>query len=271
MASNTFTNFFQTVFSDTAYLEFANSAIAPQVTNLTWVDPGAPALAIRIPKFAFSTAQIDDVANLIDTPDAVSESTLILNLDQNKGFHFEIEYTEQDRANVQLGENVLRQRSAALAAVVDQRVFACASGQGTLLSGASLNKATLVSAIEILNSGNAPQTDRVLVTDPVGYSDLLNANDFVQADSIAGATANMTGYVGTVLGVEVFLSNNLADVGDSVNALIMHRAALAMAMLKTIEVKVFDQPRHFSTGYTGRAIWGCVVVDSSLIVRFNRL
>lgn len=267
--ANTFTNFNPTLWSDIAYLEFAAAAIAPQVTNVTWVDPGGPSEAIRIPKFEFRTGtpHIDDVSNLIDAPDDVSEATLVLNLDQNKGFHFSIQYEEQDRASVALGESVLRQRSAALAATIDQRVFDCASGATTTLSG-SVNKATLVSAIELLNDNNAPQTDRVLVVNPSAYSDLMNESEFVRHDSIQGAQSNRTGLIGQVLGLDVYMSNNIPSaVGD---ALVMHRVALAMAMLRTITVRVFDQPRHFSVGYSGRARWGCVLIDANLVVPVDK-
>jgi hypothetical protein len=265
--ANTWTNFYPTLWSDQAYFEFAAAAIAPQVVNTTWVDPGGPSEAIRIPKFQFSTAQIDDVSNLIDSPDDASEATLVLNLDKNKGFHFQIPYTEQDKTNVQLGESVLMQRTAALAAIVDQEVFALASGATTTITG-SVNKATLVSAIELLNENNAPQTDRVIVANPDAYSDLLNTDDFVRNDSVAGATSNRTGLVGQALGLDVFLSNNIpSTVGD---AIVMHRVALAMAMLRTIDIRVFDQPRHFSVGYTGRAIWGAVRIDANLVVPIDR-
>ncbi len=267
MASNTFTNFYPTLWSDQAFFEFAAAAIAPQVVNTTWVDPGGPSDAVRIPKFAFSTAQIDDVSNLIDAPDAASEATLVLNLDNNKGFHFEVEYTEQDQANVQLGESILMQRTAALAAVVDQNVFAAASGATTTLTG-TVTRATLVSAIELLNENNAPQTDRVLVVNPDVYSDLLGISDFMRSDSIAGADANRTGLIGQALGLDVFLSNNIpSGVGD---AIVMHRVGLAMAMLRTIDVRVFDQPRHFAVGYTGRAIWGETLIDADLVVPLDR-
>ncbi len=264
--SNTLTNFYPIRWSDVAYFEFAAAAIAPQVCNVTWVDPGGPSESVRIPKFSYSTAPIDDVANLIDTPDNASESTLLLPLDQEKGFHFEIKYSEQDKANVALGESLLKQRSAALAAVIDQNIFGQASGTITL-SGA-VNKPTLVSAIEILNSGNAPQTDRVLVVNPAGYSDLLNTNDFVRADSVAGANVNATGFIGQVLGLDTFLSNNIPSaLGD---AICMHRVGLAMAMLRTIDVRVFDQPRHFGVGYTGRAIWGRKLIDADLVIPIVR-
>ncbi len=266
--ANTFTNFYPTLWQDVAYFEFASAAIAPQVVNMTWVDPGGASEAIRIPKFAFSTADIDDVSNLFDSPDDVSEATLLLNLDQEKGFHFQIRYTEQDKANVQLGEATLRQRSAALASVVDQRVFDCMSGGTTTLSG-TVTKATLVSALELLNQNNAPQTDRILVTGPQGYSDLLNTPDFVRNDSIAGATSNRTGLVGQALGVDVFISNNLPQAAG-VDACVLHRAGLAMAMLRTIDIRVFDQPRHFATGYTGRATWGCVLTDADLVIPIDR-
>lgn len=266
--ANTFTNFYPTLWSDTAFFEFQSRAIAPQVVNMTWANPESAAESIRIPKFSFSTAAIDDVTNLYDSPDNVSESTLLLNLDKEKGFHFEVKYLEQDKANVRLGEAILRQRTAALASVVDQEVFKCVTGATTTLSG-SVNKATLVSAIELLNEANAPQEDRVLVTSPDGYSDLLNTNDFVRADAIGDGTSLRTGRVGTVLGLEVFLSNNL-PTGSNVDAYVSHRAAVAMAMLQTIDVRVFDQPRHFGVGHTGRATWGCTLIDGDLVVPIDR-
>lgn len=266
--ANTWTNFYPTLWSDDAYFEFASTAIAPQVTNMTWADPAGPSEAIRIPKFAFSTAAIDDVSNLYDAPDDVSEATLLLNLDKEKGFHFQVRYVEQDKAAVDLGGSVFRQRTSALASVVDQEVFKVVTGATTTLSG-SVNKATLVSAIELLNEANAPQTDRVLVVSPDGYSDLLNTNDFVRADAIGSGDSLRSGQVGRVLGLDVFLSNNL-PTGSNVDAFAAHRAAVAMAMLRTIDTRVFDQPRHFAVGYTGRATWGQLLVDADLVVPIDR-
>lgn len=267
--ANTFTNFFPTLWSDTAYFELTKATVSPQVTNMTWVNPGGAAEAIRIPKFQYdeSTSAVDDVDNLVDTPDDVSEATFVLNLDQHKGFFYQIRYIEQDKAAVALGESVLRQRTAALGSVIDTNVLATTSGFTNVLSGAC-NKATLVSAIEILNGNNVPQTDRVLLVDPGSYSDLLNTNDFVRADSVAGATINQSGLVGKVLGLDVFLTNNLPGAAIA-NAVVMHRAAIAMAMLKTVDVRVFDQPRHFATGYSGRVAWGRTLVDDNLGVRID--
>ena len=103
---------------------------------------------------------------------------------------------------------------------------------------------------------------------PTAYSDLLNENDFVRADSIAGSDANRTGFIGKVLGLDVFLSNNI-PYSTGGEAICMHRTAIAMAMLRTIDVKVFDQPRHFAVGYTGRAIWGQTLIDADSIVVIN--
>lgn len=265
--ANVFTDFYPTRFSDIAFLEFAAAAIAPQVVNMTWVDPGGPSEAVRIPKFAFSVSDIDDVGNLVDSPDDATENSLLLALDQNRGFHFQVRYNEQDQANVNLGEALLRQRTAALAADIDQKVFAIAGSATNTLTG-TVTKVAIVSAIELLNEANAPQSDRVLVVNPDAYSDLLNTNDFVRADSITGAVANRTGLVGEVLGLEVFLSNNIpSSVGDAFAA---HRAAIAMAMLRNIDVRIFDQPRHFAVGYTGRSIWGQTMIDADLVVALDR-
>ena len=265
--ANTWTNFYPTLFSDKAYLVFSRTAIAPQVVNTTWIAPGGPSEAIRIPKFGIGTAAIDDVSALVDSPDNASESSLLLPLDKNRGFHYQVRYNEQEKANVALGQALLTQRVAALAADVDAKVFDVASGATLTLTG-SVTKAALISGIEVLNEANAPQTDRVLVVNPDAYSDILGVNDFVRADAIAGSDRLVTGQVGRILGLDVFMSNNIpSTTGD---ALLMHRAAIGMAMLTRIEVKIFDQPRHFSVGYTGRAIWGQTLVDAGLVIPLDR-
>lgn len=262
--ANTFTNFQPTYWSDVAFFEYGKGAIAPQVTNLTWLDSGAGE-AVRIPKFAYgetSGTHLDLVTALEDAPDNVSEATLLLNVDQEWGFHFQIKYTEQEKTNTRLGEGVFRQRARALGAKIDSQVFSRLTGATTTLTGAVV-KTTLVSAIEDLNDANAPQDGRILLVNPAGYSDLLNAQEFTSADRINGAVVNVTGFVGRVLGLDVFLTNCLPSALD---AAVMHRAALAMAMRRPIDTRIFDQPRHFSVGYSGRASWGSLLVDADLVV-----
>ena len=73
--ANTWTNFYPTLWSERAYFQFASAAIAPQVVNMTWVDPEGAGEAVRIPKFSFGTTSgthWDNVANLVNTPDDVS-------------------------------------------------------------------------------------------------------------------------------------------------------------------------------------------------------
>jgi hypothetical protein len=264
--ANTITNFYPTLFSDIAYMELAKAAVSPSVTNMTWVSPGGAAEAIRIPRFNYDESFIAAVTGLADNPSDVSEASMVLNLDRHKGFFYQIKYIEEEKSNVGLGEAVLRQRSAALASVVDADVLALTAGFTQILSG-QCNKATLVSAIELLNEANAPQTDRVLVVNPDSYSDLLNTDDFIRADGVGDGTSMKTGQIGQVLGLDVFLSNNLpADTDASV----MHRSAIAMAILTPVQVRVFDQPRHFAVGYSGRVAWGRVEIEDTVGVQIDR-
>ena len=41
-------------------------------------------------------------------------------------------------------------------------------------------------------------------------------------------------------------------------------------MLRSIDVRVFDQPRYFAVGYTGRATWGQKLIDADLVVKIDR-
>jgi len=264
--ANTFTNFYDTLWSTIAYFELAKAAVAPQVTNMTWGSPGGPAEAIRIPYFQYDETAIGAVTGLENNPSNVSEATKVLSLDQHKGFFFQIKYIEQEKSSASLGESVLRQRSAALGSVIDADVLSLTSGFTQVLSGVC-NKATLVSAIEYLNSANAPQMDRVLVVDPSCYSDLLNTDDFIRADGIGDGESMRSGRIGTVLGLETYLSNNLPTGAD---AAVMHRQCIAMAVLTPVQVRVFDQPRYFSVGYSGRAAWGKSLIQDVLGVRIVR-
>lgn len=264
--ANTFTNLYPTLWSDIAYFELQKAAVSPSVTNMTWVDPGGAAEAIRIPKFVYDEDAIDDVSNLEDSPDDVSEASMLMNLDRHKGFFFQIKYIEEEKSSAALGESVLRQRSAALGSKIDKDVLALTSGFSQVLSGLC-NKATLVSGIEYLNTANSPQTDRVLVVNPSSYSDVLNTDDFIRADGVGDGENMKTGQIGHILGLDVFLSNNLPSGTD---AAVMHRSAIAMAILTPVQVRVFDQPRHFSVGYSGRAVWGRKEIVDALGVRIVR-
>jgi hypothetical protein len=264
--ANTWTNFYHTRYADIAYYELAKAAVSPSVTNMTWVSPGGPSEAIRIPRFNYDETFIKAVTGLSDNPDNVSEASMTLNLDRHQGFFFQIKYIEEEKSPAGLGEAVLRQRSAALGSVIDADVLALTSGFSQILSG-QCNKATLVSAIELLNEANAPQTDRVLVVNPDSYSDLLNTDDFIRADGIGDGTSMRTGQIGQILGLEVYLSNNLPSGTD---AAVMHRSAIAMAILTPVQVRVFDQPRHFAMGYSGRSAWGRMEVEDTVGVQIAR-
>jgi hypothetical protein len=266
--ANTWTNFYPTLWKVEGFRVFGKTAISPLVTNRTWVDPGGPSEAVRIPKFQYSTAvsNIANVSSLVDAPSGVSEATVLLPLDIKKGFFFDVPYLEQESANVPLAENLVIQHSTALAAEVDTQVFTALTGTTYVLSGAC-NKATLVSAVQILNENNAPESDRILIVNPAAYSDVLNEGEFARADAIAGNEANRTGRILRALNLEIFMSNCLpADV----DAVVMHKACLAMAILHGMDLRAFDMPRHFATGYSGRISFGRVLIDANLGVRIDR-
>jgi hypothetical protein len=263
--ANTFLNLGATLWSSRAFLEFAASSIGAQVLDLTWVD-GRNAEAVRIPRFLFDEDAIDDVGNLVDSPDVVSGDTLLLALDQHKGFFFQVPYNESEVSAAPLADAVLAQRVAALAFAVDVQAFSLVTGATYVLSGL-VNKVTLVSAVQYLNEGNAPLSERLLVVSPAGYSDLLNSDDFTRADSIAGATVNADGRVGTVLGFEVFLSEALPA---GVDAFAAHRTAVALAISRDLQSALFDEPRHFAIGGNGRARWGSQLMDPGRVVAITR-
>jgi hypothetical protein len=277
--ANTFSNFYPTIGSERASLEFAKQSVALRVVDSRWRE-GAGAQAIVIPRFGYAETSGTHLDLIDELPgdtgvQTVEETALTLDTATNRwGFHFEIKYDEQDRAAADLLDGVRTQRLAALAAKVDAMIFAKAIDSATIVTGA-VNKPTLVSAIEDLNLANVPLGDRFLVTNPAGYSDLLN--DASLTDSARTALdldangANISGqFVGGRLGLDVWLAPASALTDAECDAIVFHRSALACAINREIHAKVYDHPRGFATGCAGYVSFDAKLIEPAAIVRIVR-
>jgi N4-gp56 family major capsid protein len=170
----------------------------------------------------------------------------------------------------------------AIAKKMDQDLLALFSGFSVGVGGAStaMSAALVANAVARLRANAVPGDALACVLNPYVAYDLKSALTNTFANPNAGVVQNeamTTGYVGTLFGVPVFESANIANTGtagDYVGA-VFHRDALGLAMIGDISIETQRRASfvgddivasaHYGVGelYDG---YGCkITADSSLV------
>jgi N4-gp56 family major capsid protein len=170
----------------------------------------------------------------------------------------------------------------AIAKKMDQDLLALFSGFGTGVGGAStaFSAAILAQAVARLRANAVPSDNLACVVNPYVAYDLKSNLTNTFANPNAGIIQNeamATGYVGTLFGVPVFESSNIANTGtagDYVGA-VFHRDALGLAMIGDIQIETQRRASFVGDDIVASAHYGVgelydgygvkITADSSLV------
>jgi N4-gp56 family major capsid protein len=170
----------------------------------------------------------------------------------------------------------------AIAKKMDQDLLALFSGFGTGVGGAStaMSAALVAQAVARLRANAVPSDALACVVHPFVAYDLKKDLTNTFANPNAGIIQNeamQSGYVGTLFGVPVFESSNIADTGtagDYVGA-VFHRDALGLAMIGDINIETQRRASFVGDDIVASAHYGVgelydgygvkITADSSLV------
>jgi N4-gp56 family major capsid protein len=170
----------------------------------------------------------------------------------------------------------------AIAKKMDQDLLALFSGFSVGVGDAStaFSAATLANAVARLRANSVPGDALACVVNPYVAYDLKSALTNTFANPNAGIIQNeamQTGYVGTLFGVPVFESANIANngtAGDYVGA-VFHRDALGLAMIGDISIETQRRASFVGDDIVASAHYGVgelydgygvkITADSSLV------
>lgn len=170
----------------------------------------------------------------------------------------------------------------AIAKKMDQDLLALFSGFSTGVGGAStaMSAALVAQAVARLRANAVPGDALACVVNPYVAYDLKKDLTNTFANPNAGIIQNeamLTGYVGTLFGVPVFESSNIADTGtagDYVGA-VFHRDALGLAMIGDISIETQRRASFVGDDIVASAHYGVgelydgygvkITADSSLV------
>ena len=218
------------------------------------------------------------VANTQVTLNAPTETKTTITINQ----HFESSVLVEDFADAQSAYDThaeYREKTGyAIAEKIDNFIAVNMEADFTQTVGTygtPLTYDVFLDAKEDLDEAKAPLTERYLVVTPHGHRDMLSVDEFIRYDAMGASgqpSAIKTGKVGTILGSEVYMSQNLvvtAGTPTENNNLYFHREAYALAVQKQPKTEMQRKTEYLGDLIVTSALWGGDVlrVDHGVVVR----
>jgi N4-gp56 family major capsid protein len=170
------------------------------------------------------------------------------------------------------GEAIAKKIDTDLTAKFDG--FSQEIGDGTT----ALSPANIFNAVAILRKNAVPSTDMSAVVHPLNAFDLKSGltNTFVGRDTELSNEALRSGYVGSLAGVNIFETSNMADTsgnnpgstGDYKGA-VFHRDALALAMMQDIKIETQRDASLRADEIVATSVYGTGEIHDTYGVELN--
>ena len=192
----------------------------------------------------------------MNAPEALAEgANITLNIDRAKAFCFQIDDVDRVQAKPDLMQGAMREAACALADEADKYVY-------SLYTEADENNGKLKNRVQ--NNVNS-NTSVVLEVSPAIAALILKAKILTGTDNTAALT---NGYLGTFVGFDVYVSNNIAADGNTWHCMARTKRAIAFAeQLKSVEA--FRPEKRFADAVKGLHLYGSTVVYPQELVVLN--
>ena len=238
VTNTTAATFIPEIWSDEIIASYEKSLVVkPLVRAMSMV--GKKGDTIHIPKPDRGNASAKAAETQV-TLIASTTDELIVTIDQ----HFEYSRLIEDITDVQALNSLRRfyteDAGYALATNVDSALIAeagtgftaqmnfVADGIAGTGPAVAFNDAGFRAAIQILDDNNVPGDSRVFVIPPAVKREMLGVSQYISSDFVTGQPV-MNGKIGSLYGVDIYVSTNLATAGGETDCLLFHKDALVLA------------------------------------------
>ena len=267
VTNTTAATFIPEIWSDEIIASYEKSLVVkPLVRAMSMV--GKKGDTIRIPKPDRGSASAKGVETQV-TLIAGTTGELVINVSE----HFEYSRMIEDITDVQ-ALNSLRSfyttdAGYALATQVDTALIAEANSGFTAKksfvaggiadeAGATttaFNDEGLRAAIQILDDNDVPGDSRVLVIPPAVKMAMLGVSNYISSDFVAGSPV-VNGKLGSIYGVDLYVSTNLTGNSGEKNCLLMHKDALVFAEQLGVRTQTQYKQEFLADLMTADTIYG---------------
>lgn len=226
---------------------------------------------LNIP-FMSEYAARDKVAGTPVVYDANVEAEIELTINKHKYLAFTIEDITKVQSNYNLQELYRGAQKETIAKAIDTDLGSLHAAAGTNISaGATVDDADILAVIAALDAANVPQTGRAGIVHSAVMGDLRAVNRYTEHNFTGktGLAASGSAYIPTVYGMELHMSNNVAE--DTVtHNLFFHKSGLSLAMQLKPTYKMEDSVDVIGVKSVLHTIYGVGVERPAAVVDVER-
>lgn len=269
------TNFIRTIW-DARMLENLNkNLVYGNIVNRNYEGTIVAGGSVKIPYIGAIT--VGNFTGSVGTPEALSGDVITLTIDKKKFFAFAIEDIDKAQTNVNMMDSAMAEAGYAMAAAVDADIaalhttVATANVLGTEEAEIEIDKTNAYDAIVDLgvklDEANVPKAGRFVVIPSWFEACLIKSDYFAKNPQLAGQTVT-NGLIGTINGMQVFVSNNVPVVEGATKVLAGYTGAITLAM-QIQNVEAYRPEGGFQDAVKGLTVYGVKTVRPTGLALLN--
>lgn len=223
---------------------------------------------VHIPNLANLTAA-DKTAGTAVTFQANTETENTITVDQHKVVPMLIEDISKAQSRVDLMKEYTDKAGYAVAQAVDSSLTGLYTGLSQSTTAGTLTDASIITAIEYLDAADAPRDGRSFVVHSEAMADLRALDKFTRYDATGQngvQDGRNNGLVANVYGIDVYMSNNIADVTSTTHNLLFQKEAFGLAMQVAPKVETEYSVDHLGTKMAVHTIYGVAELRDTFAV-----
>lgn len=224
----------------------AQLVLAPVVSRFDAESKGAK--SVIIPGVSNLVAY-DKVANNGVILQAPTETSITLNLNKHKHVAFVIEDAVMAQMTAPYMEEYAKKAAYGIKKALDTDIANLATGfsQSAGTYNTTISTTAVLSAVRLLDDADVPQEDRTWILKPKSVADLRTISDYTRYDGTGYAGAVSDGSVGSkksgkatvgmLYGAPVLMSTQIAQSGNNISNLYIHKEAIALGIQREARVQ----------------------------------
>ena len=251
MTVTTGANFIPEIWSDEVVATYkANLVAANLVRNLNHVGKKGDTIHIPTPGRNAASAKAADTAVVINKhfewSTQIEDIVSLQALNSMRKF-----YT--DDAGYALAKNVDS------AIITDMDGAAALTGGNAVITSVTDWDASILVGLEALNDGDVPLDGRSIIVTPSCMTALLGEERFTEQQFIGDGSAIKTGKIGSIYGVDVYMSTQVGT-GNTEKAFLFQRDAHVLATQQAVRTQTQYKQEYLADLFTADTVYGTKVI-----------
>tara|TARA_R100000664_G_C2742315_1_gene130573 strand:- start:293 stop:1135 length:843 start_codon:yes stop_codon:yes gene_type:complete len=237
--SSTISELYTEIVAEALFTASEQSIMKGLVRNYTIAGGGK---SVEVPIYpTVSASAVSEASDLSNT--AINPSSVTITASE-VGIMTTLTDLARNSASRNVAQDIGRVFGEAIARKIDLDLTALFDGFGTSVGGsdAALSADTVAQAHANLRNNSVPMNDLALVIHPMVAHDLKRGmtNTYAGLDTDISNEALRSGFIGTLFGVPVFETANMANTGTTgdYKGAMFHRDALGLAMMQDLKIEV---------------------------------